>query len=83
MGDRCWGYASPRAQWAHGRTCAARYDETLHQLFDLWRKQASIRSLREIRREIVHQRPSPPLFFLERRNAARLRSLRRLLGMPS
>ncbi len=81
MGDRCWGYSSPRTQWSHGRICPARYDETVHRLFALWQKQASVRSLREIRREFLHQRPSPPFFFLERQYAPRLRSLRRLLGL--
>jgi len=83
LGDRCWGYASPRTQWAHGRTCPARYDETLHRLCALWTQQSSIRSLKEIRREFIHQHPSPPIFYLERSNAARLRSLRRLLGMDA
>lgn len=81
MGDRCWGYASPRLKWSHDRVCPGRFDVFAHRLFETWRKQAAIKSLREIRREFIHQRPTPPIFYLEKRNAAKRDALRRTFGL--
>ena len=81
LGDRCWGYAFPRTQWRRKRGCPGFADESLHALYRLWLKQASVKTRREIRREHIHHRPPEPVYYLEQEHARHLQDLRATFGV--
>jgi hypothetical protein len=68
----CWGYSNPRAQWQRRLGCSAFANTRIHHLYELWRKQAAIKTRREIRRECIHHRPPERIYYLEKGRAARL-----------
>jgi hypothetical protein len=80
LGDHCWGYAHPRTQWRRKSGCHGCADEAIHQLYRLWKKQAVVKSRREIRREYIHHLPPQPVYHLEKNEAARLNALREALS---
>ncbi len=81
IGDRCWGYSNPRAMWRRKRGCPAIGDAQLLELFLLWKKQASVKSRRDIRRECIHHLAPEPVFYLEPRPTPHLQRLRHIFGV--
>jgi len=56
MGDHCWLYLYPRGQWRGGRTCVAFGDDGIHEAFRAWKKQPTVKSRKDLRREVFRQR---------------------------
>jgi len=81
LGEHCWGYSNPRAQWRRKRGCPAFGDARFRDLYLLWKKQASIKTRRAIRRECIHHRPPEPVYYLEPRHAPQLQTLRATFGV--
>lgn len=55
LGDDCWLYRYPRGQW-RGRRCSARDDAEIHERFLVWQKQPSVKTRRDLRREVFRRR---------------------------
>ena len=81
QGDRCWGFANPRAQWRRKRGCPGFGNARVASLYQLWKKQASIKTPRDIRRECIHHRPPEPVYYLEPEYASHLQGLRHTFGV--
>ena len=71
LGDHCWFYAQPRAQWRAGKTCRARDDAAIRREFEAWQKQPHVKTRAEIRREMFGAR-SRKKFYPRRENRRRI-----------
>jgi len=80
-GDRCWGYANPRAQWRRRAGCPACADAAIHALYRHWLKQATVKTPHDIRRECIHHLPPEPVYYLEPGAAPLLQALRAALSL--
>lgn len=78
-GDHCWGYAVPRQKWRLKNGCPGCLEEKVHEVFRLWKKQAVIKTIRQIRRECLHHLPPEPIFYLEKENQRKLLDVRKAL----
>ena len=72
LGTHCWGYSNPRAQWQRRRGCPGFSNAAIHHLYQLWHKQAVVKTQREIRRECIHHRTPERIYYLEKGQPARL-----------
>ena len=62
LGDSCWKYKSPRDQWRGGKTCPGFGNEALYLEFHAWQKQPTVKSGKEIRRDVFRGRRKPRRF---------------------
>jgi hypothetical protein len=51
LGDHCWLYKYPRGQWRPGKRCRATDDVDIHMAFEKWKKQSTVKTRKELRRE--------------------------------
>lgn len=56
LGDTCWKYKLPRSQWRGGKTCPGLENEALHGEFLAWKKRPTVKSGKEIRRDVFRGR---------------------------
>jgi len=56
LGDHCWLYQYPRGQWRGHKRCAGLTDDALHAQFEAWRKQPSVKTRKQLRREFFRTR---------------------------
>jgi hypothetical protein len=56
LGDHCWIFLYPRGQWQRGQHCRGMEDASLHEQFREWRKQPSVKTRKELRREFFRTR---------------------------
>ena len=56
LGDHCWVYDYPRGQWSGHKRCPGFENEEVYAAFRLWRKQPTVKSRRELRREFFRGR---------------------------
>jgi hypothetical protein len=60
LGDHCWGYRFPRAQWQGRRTCPAFDNPEIYRRFRDWQKEAHVKSRHELRREVYRSHDAEP-----------------------
>jgi hypothetical protein len=54
--DECWLYGYPRGQWRGDRRCPGFENEDAYREFRLWRKQPTVKTRKELRREFFRTR---------------------------
>lgn len=60
LGDHCWTYKSPRAQWRDGKTCPGFYNTGLHEEYRREQRGPNILTRKEVRRELFRARNRAP-----------------------
>ena len=68
QGDHCWGFWRPSEQWERWRRCPAFENEQIYREFTDWRKQAQVKTRKELRREALRKRKPAPRGYLESRS---------------
>jgi len=66
LGDRCWTYAYPRGQW-RGRKCRAFENAEFYARYEEWLKQPTVKTRRELRREVFRSRKPAEMEFVPAR----------------
>ncbi len=56
LGNYCWLYAAPRAQWRNSRTCVAFDNPEAYRCFRESRKEPDIMTRKDLRREMFRSR---------------------------
>ncbi len=57
LGDHCWLFPSPRAQWRHHRVCPGFENEVQYAAYRRAQKAPKVKSLKEIRQEAFRATP--------------------------
>jgi hypothetical protein len=56
LGASCWMFESPRKQWRGGKTCPGLDNEDFYRDFRIWQKRPTVKSGKEIRRDVFRGR---------------------------
>ncbi|MFC1498412.1 hypothetical protein ACFLS1_08095 [Verrucomicrobiota bacterium] len=61
MSDHCWLYQYPRGQWRGNRKCRAFENKDIYHEYNEWKKQPSVKTRKELRREFFRTKTRPLL----------------------